>query len=127
MRHYRIQLVNYSRNCGSLCGIDAAFPEVGGEHRPFLESYSSYGVNVKAWEHGYKDDREQATYRYVFHVGNNGYADRSWRMFALGSTVLLVENGWKEFFWPYLKPFVHYIPIKEDASDTCEKLSWARA
>merc|ERR1712187_306069 len=62
-----------------------------------------------------------------FHVGNNGYADRSWRMFALGSTVLLVDNGWKEWYFSLMKPYVHYIPIKHDSSDACEKLSWARA
>merc|ERR1712083_935681 len=68
-----------------------------------------------------------AKFQYVFHVGNNGYADRSWRMFALGSTILLVENGWKEWYFSLLEPYVHYIPIKHDASDACEKLAWARA
>ena len=38
---------------------------------------------------GYMDDEATSGYRYVFHVGNNGYADRSWRMFALGCVVLL--------------------------------------
>merc|ERR1719416_253412 len=97
MRHYRVQLARQTIVCGATCGFDAKFAGIGTEHR------------------------------YVFHVGNNGYADRSWRMFALGCVVLMVENGWQEWYFSLLKPWVHFIPIKEDSSDVCEKLQWARA
>ena len=126
MRHPRAQLVNLSATRGQECGIDATFPDLGGAHRPFMHKYK---VDVEAWTRGkYMNDDETSTHRYVFHVLNNGYADRSWRMFALGCVVLLVDvDGWQEFFWSFLEPYVHYIPVKGDMSDACEQLAWARA
>lgn len=125
MNHYRVQLVKQGVACGGECGVNAKFPDIGGEHRAFVESYMGKGMDE--WIGGFMDDHGTAMHRYVFHVGNNGYSDRSWRMFALGCTVLLVDNGWREWYFSLLKPFVHYIPIKEDASDVCEKLHWARS
>mmetsp|Transcript_38071 Transcript_38071/g.100718 ORF Transcript_38071/g.100718 Transcript_38071/m.100718 type:complete len:526 (+) Transcript_38071:30-1607(+) len=125
MRHPRVQLVNLSAVRGKECGIDAKFPELSGEHRPFM---ARYGVDLPRWTSGkYMNDDETSRHRYVFHVANNGYADRSWRMFALGGVVLLVDNGWKEWYFSFLEPYVHYIPVKADMSDACEQLAWARA
>merc|ERR1719296_469743 len=126
MRHYRVQLVRQTVACGEVCGLDAKFPDIGGEHRPFVMNYTGE-KGISKWLGGGMNDEMTAQHRYVFHVGNNGYADRSRRMFALGNLVLMVENGWKEWFHSLLRPWVHYIPIKEDSSDVCEKLQWARA
>lgn len=125
MKHWRWALATYSSYCKQECGIDAGFPDIGGEHRPFVVNYT--GPDISRWVAGYMDDKQTAASRYVFHVGNNGYADRSWRMFALGAVVLVVDSGWKEWFWSLLKPFVHYVPIRGDIADACEKLRWLRA
>lgn len=58
---------------------------------------------------------------------NNGYADRLWRMFALGSVVLWVDTGWEEFYYSLLQPQRHYIPVKQDLSNLCEQLEWVRS
>jgi protein glucosyltransferase len=34
-------------------------------------------------------------------------------------------NGWLEFFYPALKPWVHYIPLRDDMADAELKLRWA--
>jgi len=124
MRHWRWALATYSATCGKECGIDAKFPDIGGEHRPFVVNYT--GSDISRWVGGYMDDEKSAQHKYIFHVGNNGYADRSWRMFALGSVILLIDTGWEEWYWSMLQPFVHYVPIKADISDACEKLQWLR-
>jgi len=123
MKHYRTALVNYSIAHGKQCGIDARFGAIGTEHEPFFKSYVN---DTSPWVGGFMDDEGTAGSKYVFHVGNNGYADRSWRMFALGSVVLLVDNGWREWYFSFLKPFKHYIPVREDAADVCDQLRWAR-
>ncbi|KAJ1470676.1 hypothetical protein T484DRAFT_1846860 [Baffinella frigidus] len=63
---------------------------------------------------------------YEVHVGNNGFADRLWRLMALGLTVFKVDNGWKEFYYDLLVPWEHYIPVNASLSDLCERLAWAR-
>lgn len=34
-------------------------------------------------------------------------------------------NGWLEFFYPALQPWVHYIPLRDDMKDAELKLRWA--
>ncbi|CAE8592386.1 unnamed protein product [Polarella glacialis] len=72
-------------------------------------------------------DSETAEYQYIVHVGNNGYADRLWRMFALGSVVLLVDTGWEEFYYSLLQPHRHYVPVRQDSSNLCGQLEWVRS
>lgn len=38
-------------------------------------------------------------------------------LFLCGSLVFHVGDEWQEFFYPQLKPWVHYIPVKQDLSD----------
>ena len=37
-------------------------------------------------------------------------------LFLCGSVVLHVGNEWQEFFYPALQPWIHYVPVKSDAS-----------
>jgi len=38
----------------------------------------------------------------------------------------LQDFPWEEWFVPYMEPFVHYIPLKEDLSDLKEVMEWVR-
>lgn len=38
-------------------------------------------------------------------------------LFLCGSLVFHVGDEWQEFFYPQLKPWVHYIPVRQDLSD----------
>ena len=42
------------------------------------------------------------------------------------SVILLVETEWKIWYSDLLKPYVHYIPIKNDLSDIIDKIKWCR-
>jgi len=124
--HSRVKLVSsYAGARGERCGIDAAFHAFN-MHGAWLRQRTTPG-EMQSWMKDRMDDEETAKHKYVFHVGNNGYSDRSWRMFALGNLVLLVDNGWQEFYFPLLQPWVHYIPVQADAGDACERVAWARA
>uniref|UniRef100_A0A7S2CH12 Glycosyl transferase CAP10 domain-containing protein n=1 Tax=Alexandrium andersonii TaxID=327968 RepID=A0A7S2CH12_9DINO len=119
--HPRMQLV--TRFSHGECGIDAGF-HTWGRHRSWVGARAR--DKVSEWTKSEMTDEETATHKYVFVVGNNGYSDRSWRMFALGAVVLLVDDGWKEFYFDLLQPWVHYVPISPDMSDACDKVQWAR-
>lgn len=41
-----------------------------------------------------------------------------------GRPILLVDRPYKEYYFEYLKPWVHYIPVKRDLSDLTNKVDW---
>lgn len=123
-RHWRVQLVLKSRN--KTCGVDAGFTTLN-EHKHFLKQYGSAFSEVASWMKPWMNDSQTSSYQYVINVGNQGYSDRSWRMFALGSVVVWIDTRWQEFYFPLLQPWVHFVPVKQGSSDLCEKLRWARA
>jgi protein glucosyltransferase len=47
-------------------------------------------------------------------------------LFLCDSLVFHVGDEWLEFFYPSLKPWVHYIPIKKDLSDAREMILFAQ-
>ena len=57
---------------------------------------------------------------------NNGFADRMWRFLALGFVIFQEEHVFQEFFYDMLTPWVHFIPVRSDLSDLCEKVAWAK-
>lgn len=63
-------------------------------------------------------------YRYL--VSTDG-AVAAWRrvptILASGS-VLLLQNEWRQFFYPGLKAWLHYVPVKTDLSDLLERHEW---
>jgi hypothetical protein len=71
-------------------------------------------------------EEEQARYKYVVNIQNNGFADRMWRILALKVVVLQEMHAFREFFYDMLIPWVHYVPIKTDLSDLCEKIQWLK-
>jgi hypothetical protein len=59
-------------------------------------------------------------------VQNNGFADCFWRLLALGLVIFQEEHTFHEFFYDMLPPWGHFIPIKSDLSDLCQKIEWAK-
>ncbi len=44
----------------------------------------------------------------------------------MGSVVLLMDSPYRLWYTKYLKPYVHYIPIKNDLSDLIKQIKWCR-
>jgi hypothetical protein len=63
-------------------------------------------------------------YKYILHI--DGFVS-AWRMaeeMLSMSVILKVESPWLEHFYDKLKPWYHYIPIKEDLSDLIPIIKW---
>lgn len=67
---------------------------------------------------------EQKGYKYVFDIEGNVSAFRIGALLSFGSVILRVEGEYKMWIDQYLKPKVHYIPIKRDFSNLAAILKW---
>lgn len=63
--------------------------------------------------------------RYLFNFRGVAASFRLKHLFLCGSLVFHVGDEWQEFFYPQLKPWVHYIPVKQDLSDL-RYVQWRR-
>lgn len=64
---------------------------------------------------------------YQFTIDIDGYGP-SWKLFhclSMGLVVFKVDSDYQQFFYPYLKPYIHYIPVCSDLSDLQGKIEWA--
>ncbi len=70
---------------------------------------------------------EQLLNRYL--VSIDGWAGEweglYWKLYS-GSTVLLVESEWQQWYTDRLRPFEHYVPVSADLSDLEERIAWCR-
>ena len=60
-------------------------------------------------------------FKFVVNVGNNGFADRVKILLSMGNVIFFHTSGWKEWYYSALVPWVHYVPVRHDFSDLCEK------
>ncbi|KAG8004597.1 Protein O-glucosyltransferase 1 [Nibea albiflora] len=60
---------------------------------------------------------DHCKYKYLFNFRGVAASFRLKHLFLCGSLVFHVGDEWQEFFYPQLKPWVHYIPVKQDLSD----------
>lgn len=70
---------------------------------------------------------EHCKYRYLFNFRGVAASFRFKHLFLCRSVVFHVGNEWLEFFYLALKPWVHYVPVKQDLSDVRELLEFAKA
>ncbi|OBS70397.1 hypothetical protein A6R68_01071 [Neotoma lepida] len=60
---------------------------------------------------------DHCKYKYLFNFRGVAASFRFKHLFLCGSLVFHVGDEWVEFFYPQLKPWVHYIPVKTDLSN----------
>ncbi|XP_033866639.1 protein O-glucosyltransferase 1-like isoform X2 [Acipenser ruthenus] len=60
---------------------------------------------------------DHCKYKYLFNFRGVAASFRLKHLFLCGSLVFHVGEEWLEFFYPQLKPWIHYIPVKQDLSD----------
>ena len=68
---------------------------------------------------------EHPKYKYLIDLPCAGYSGRFKALLFTGRPVFKVEDNFEEFFYKDLKPFEHYIPVKNDLSDLEKQLNWA--
>ncbi len=64
------------------------------------------------------------TYGILIDIEGGGYSGRLKYLLWSHRPVLLVDRPHKEFFFEYLVPWKHYIPVRRDLSDVVEKTQW---
>ncbi|XP_038659704.1 protein O-glucosyltransferase 1 [Scyliorhinus canicula] len=67
---------------------------------------------------------DHCKYKYLFNFRGVAASFRFKHLFLCGSLVYHVGNDWLEFFYPQLKPWVHYIPVNQDLSNIRELLQF---
>lgn len=56
-------------------------------------------------------------WKYLLDIEGNGWSARMKLLMWSGRPIFLVERPYKEFFFQYLEPWKHFIPVKNDFSD----------
>ncbi|XP_040034875.1 protein O-glucosyltransferase 1 isoform X1 [Gasterosteus aculeatus] len=69
---------------------------------------------------------DHCKYKYLFNFRGVAASFRLKHLFLCGSLVFHVGDEWQEFFYPQLRPWVHYIPVKQDLSDVRELLQFVQ-
>jgi len=64
-------------------------------------------------------------YKFILDIDGwtNGWESFFWKLYS-GCVVFKQESIWKQWYYDEIKPFVHFIPIKNDFSDLREKYKW---
>jgi len=64
------------------------------------------------------------SYKYLVSLDGAVAAWRRVPTILASGSVLLLHHRWKQFFYPALKPWVHYVPLQNDLSDLIERYYW---
>ncbi len=64
------------------------------------------------------------TYSILIDVEGYGYSGRVKYLLWSRRPLILVDREYKEFYYKWLVPWKHYIPVKRDMSDLVEKARW---
>jgi EGF-domain serine glucosyl/xylosyltransferase len=119
----RLKLVMLSKLYPDL--IDARFikpifsdNQTGRDLRRVIEGlFSKNSASVKAIDH--------LRYKYLLSLDGNSATGTRVPWIMLSNSILIKQDSQKiEWFYPALKPYVHYIPIKEDLTDIFMQLQW---
>ncbi|XP_041348590.1 protein O-glucosyltransferase 1-like [Gigantopelta aegis] len=69
---------------------------------------------------------EHCKFKYLFNFRGVAASFRFKHLFLCDSLVFHVGDEWLEFFYPAMKPWVHYVPVKQDLTDVRELLIFAK-
>ncbi|RUS86018.1 hypothetical protein EGW08_006230 [Elysia chlorotica] len=113
----RDPLIRLSREDGDL--VDAQYTKNQAWKSDADTLYMPPAKEIKLEDH--------CKYRYLFNFRGVAASFRFKHLFLCGSTVFHVGSEWLEFFYPRLKPWVHYVPVKQDLSDVRDLLQFAKS
>jgi hypothetical protein len=67
------------------------------------------------------------TFALCLDVQGKGYSSRVKFLLHSGRPLLLAKRPWVEHYHSALRPWQHYIPVREDLADLAERVRWAHA
>ncbi len=65
--------------------------------------------------------------KYVIDIEGVGYSGRVKLLLHSNRPLFLQERPLKEYYYQWLEPYVHYIPVKRDLSNLVDQYEWAEA
>lgn len=71
--------------------------------------------------------QDQSQYKYILTLEGHVAAYRLSYELSSGSVVLLAGSQWQMWYYPFLKAYEHYVPVKEDLSDLLSQIEWCKA
>lgn len=110
-----------------LCGFSEQFPElidakftlyyVGGEPDIYLQRFKGDFIPYE----------DQLNYKYNIMIDGYtcSFSASGWRFFS-NSLIFKEDSDNIQWYYNELKPYIHYIPVKQGLSDLIEKIRWAR-
>ncbi len=69
---------------------------------------------------------DHTNYKYLIDIQGHGWSARTKFLMFSGRPLFLAERKWHEYWYRDIRPYTHYIPVKEDLSDLTEQLDWAQ-
>lgn len=89
------------------------------------EYFKEFAIGKEYIETGNIDRNEMINYKYILDIDGNAstWDATAWKLNS-GSVILKTESSWVQWFFDKYKPWVHYIPIKEDFEDIENKYKW---
>lgn len=65
-------------------------------------------------------DQQVKKWKYLLDIEGNGYSGRFKLFMWSGRPIFLIDRPYKEYFYQFMIPWQHYIPVKRDLSDLTE-------
>lgn len=81
-------------------------------------------IDIKLNKDNFMTLEEKAQYKYILNLDGHVSAFRLGHELSFGSVLLIPKSMYYLWFSHLLKPFVHYVPVKEDLSDLIEQIKW---
>ena len=69
---------------------------------------------------------QQSNYKYIVNIDGHSSAFRLCLELSMGSVVLLVGSKYKLWIHDMIRPYEHYVPIREDLSDLYDIIRWCK-
>jgi hypothetical protein len=84
-------------------------------------------INDKLEKANFMTLNEKAKHKYILNLDGHVAAFRLGHEFSLGSVILIPKSKYYLWFTYLLKPFEHFVPVKEDLSDLIDQIKWCIA
>lgn len=65
-------------------------------------------------------DEQVKKWKYLLDIEGNGYSGRLKLLMWSGRPVFIIDRPYKEYFYQFMEPWKHYIPVKRNLSDLSE-------
>jgi hypothetical protein len=113
----RVRLCQLSLEYPHLINAKFTFLVQGGEKIPFLQKLQGNYVSYESLC--------SCKYQILIDGNSASYSCSGWRFFS-NSVVFKPESQWVQWYFPELKPMIHYVPVKDNLDDLVDKVIWAQ-